>query len=333
VNSTVTDLPEELRLALARDAAGVPTERLRAAVGRLVTAYRSGTPPESPVLAGDVEAAAYAAYRMPATFAAVRAALSTVPGGFAPASLTDVGGGTGAAAWAAAAAYPTLGQVTVLDQSGPALRRGVLLAAGAAHHALRQARWRQAGLVPAPDLPAADLVTVSYVLGELPDAARWPLVEAAAGAGGVLVIVEPGTPAGYARVIEARERLLALGQRVLAPCPHPLACPLAVGDWCHFGARVNRSALHRRLKDADLGYEDEKFSYLATVAPGVGPEPAAAGSGRVLRRPVQRKGLVALRLCRPDGTAGERLVSRRDAALYRLARDASWGGAFPAGPQ
>src|SRR5262252_6056802 len=97
----MADLPEELRLALARDVADVPTDRLRAAVSRLVAAYRSGTPPEAPVLAGSVEAAAYAAYRMPATYAAVRAALAQVPDGFAPRALADLGGGTGAAAWAA----------------------------------------------------------------------------------------------------------------------------------------------------------------------------------------------------------------------------------------
>lgn len=319
----MAELPEQLRSGLARELAGVPADRLRAAVGRLTAAYRSGATPTAPILAGDVEVAAYAAYRMPATYAAVRAALSALPSGFAPTTLVDVGGGTGAAAWAAAEAYPSLAEVTVLDQVGAALRRGAALATG--HPLLRGATWRQAALVPVPELPAADLATVSYVLGELPALARTALVDAVAGAGATVVVVEPGTPAGYARIIEARDRLRELGLAILAPCPHQDGCPLAAGDWCHFGARVNRSALHRRVKEADLGYEDEKFAY---VAAGGGRPPT--GISRVLRRPAQRKGLVSLRLCRPDGTAGDRLVSRRDGDLYRLARDTAWGDAFPA---
>ncbi len=320
----MAELPERLRSGIAQELAGVPADRLRAAVGRLTSAYRSGDTPTAPILAGAVEVAAYAAYRMPATYAAVRAALAALPAGYAPTTLLDVGGGTGAAAWAAVDAYPSLAGVTVLDQVGAALRQGAALASG--HPVLGGAVWRQAALVPAPELPAADLVTVSYVLGELAGPARTALVDAVAGAGATLVIVEPGTPAGYARVIEARDRLRERGLAILAPCPHRDGCPLVAGDWCHFGARVNRSALHRRVKDADLGYEDEKFAYVAAGAAGTAP----AGFARVLRRPAQRKGLVSLRLCRPDGTTGDRLVSKRDGDLYRLARDTAWGDAFPA---
>ena len=299
----MADLPDELRAALATSLAAEPVDRMRAAVARLIDAYRSGRPAATPILAGSAEIAAYAAYRMPATYAAVRAAIGALPPTLpAPTSLADVGGGTGAAAWAVADAFPSIEQITVLDQVDGALTLGATLAASASAPALRSATWRRSSL-PA-ELPSADLVTVSYVLGELAEAAQRDLVShAAAAAGGVVVIVEPGTPAGYARVIAARDQLLALGHRVLAPCPHQLACPLSAGDWCHFGARVNRTALHRRIKDADLSYEDEKFSYLATASPRVVLDAPPVGEGRVIRRPAQRKGLVTLRLCRPDGTA------------------------------
>src|SRR5262249_34699209 len=158
------------------------------------------------------------------------------------------------------------------------------LAAASSVPALRSATWSAARL-PVFEQAPADLVTVSYVLGELGPAAQRELLERAAGAARTaLVIVEPGHPAGYARVLGVREWLISAGHAVLAPCPHARPCPLAAGDWCHFGARVNRSALHRRSKDADLSYEDEKFSYVVTAPPGsTASDPAAGGWARVIR--------------------------------------------------
>jgi ribosomal protein RSM22 (predicted rRNA methylase) len=141
--------------------------------------------------------------------------------------------------------------------------------------------------------------------------------------------VEPGTPDGFARVLAARDVLRAAGLHIAAPCPHQADCPLASAppDWCHFASRVNRSPLHRRLKDADLGHEDEKFAYvIATDAP------VPAAPARVLRHPQKRKGLVTLQLCTPDDGVRQALVSKRQGADYRAARDVAWGDAWPLDP-
>lgn len=324
------DLPESLRLALATRLTGLPTEPLRLAVDRLIESYRSGSVPGAPILRSETDVAAYAAYRMPATYAAVRAAFAALPPDFAPASCLDVGGGTGAAVWAALDAFPGIGDVTVVDQVRSALDFGASLALGSPVPALRRATWEVQELPG--ELPTADLVSVSYLLGELSSAAQAAVIEAAAAAAGTLVVIEPGTPAGYARILDARTRLIALGWRVVAPCPHQATCPIPAGrDWCHFGTRVNRSALHRRLKDGDLSYEDEKFSYVAAVrdpAPAAIAEVPNPSAGRVLRRPAQRKGLVQLRLCTPMGTLADRNVSKRQGADYRLARDTAWGDLY-----
>ena len=57
--------------------------------------------------------------------------------------------------------------------------------------------------------------------------------------------------------------------------------------------------------------------------------PAAS---RVLRRPVRRKGLVQLELCRQNATAGSEVLTRRDPSAYRTARDVVWGDALPLPP-
>jgi ribosomal protein RSM22 (predicted rRNA methylase) len=129
-------------------------------------------------------------------------------------------------------------------------------------------------------------------------------------------------------VLAARAQLLAGGFTVAAPCPHQLACPLDVpGDWCHFAARLQRSAVQRQVKDSELSYEDEKFSFVA-AARGLAVHPVHA---RIVRRPQQRRHLVSLGLCGPDGAARQRLVGKSEGPDYRAARKAAWGGRWEAG--
>src|SRR4029077_1793889 len=75
------------------------------------------------------EVVAYAVSSMPATYAASRAALhafATVPNGagLAPRTVLDLGGGLGAAAYAAAATWPTVEEVTIVDQEPLMLAAG-----------------------------------------------------------------------------------------------------------------------------------------------------------------------------------------------------------------
>jgi ribosomal protein RSM22 (predicted rRNA methylase) len=166
----------------------------------------------------------------------------------------------------------------------------------------------------------SDLVVAAYVLGELGHDRElsalqrwWGLTR------GELVLVEPGTPAGFERLRAARSALISWGAQVTAPCPHDDRCPMAGTDWCHFAVRLERSSLHRELKRARLGYEDEKYSYLAVSAsrPSV---PVA----RLVRSPRSHKGHVRLFLCEAGGL-GERVISRRDGEIYKRARAACWG--------
>ncbi|WP_422785742.1 small ribosomal subunit Rsm22 family protein [Pseudonocardia spirodelae] len=312
--------------ALDRALDGVPAGRLAPVVERLIRDYRSGSVPGAPILRTADDAAAYAAYRMPATHAAVldvleRAAARLV----APSSLLDLGGGTGAAVWAAAGVWPELTAATVLEAAAPARALGQRLAGGAPSPLLRAARWEPAVLGTSTTLPAADLVTACYLLGELPGPVRDAVVDAAARAARVVVLVEPGTPAGHARILAARDRLLAAGLTVAAPCPHADACPVTGDDWCHFAVRVGRSSRHRVLKAGSLGHEDEKFSYVVAAR----GDAVTRAPGRIVRHPRTRKGLVTLRVCQADGTLRDTPVPRSRAELFRDARDAAWGDAWP----
>jgi ribosomal protein RSM22 (predicted rRNA methylase) len=165
---------------------------------------------------------------------------------------------------------------------------------------------------------------ISYALGELPQAAAEAVLNKAwKCAGKFLVIIEPGTRRGFAAVNAARSPLIANAAHVfiLAPCPHHFACPMAVeGDWCHFSQRVERTSQHRQLKGGDLGYEDEKFSYL------VAAKSAAPSAGaRIVRHPGKHSGHVQLALCTPQGRIENRTVTRSSKEAYKRARKAEWG--------
>ncbi|MFF4529791.1 small ribosomal subunit Rsm22 family protein [Streptomyces sp. NPDC001407] len=318
---------DDLRSALAAVLDGLPPRVAAQAVERLIANYRGRTPTHTPVLRDRSDVVAYAAYRMPATFEAVRSALEAfrdrLPE-WVPASHVDVGGGTGAASWAVAAAWQGHARrTTVLDWAEPALALGAELVRAAHDEGLRTAEWRRQTIGSALAIPdGTDLVTVSYVLGELTEADRRAVTDAAARAARAVVLIEPGTPDGYLRVIEARDRLIAAGFRAVAPCPHSAACPIEPGtDWCHFSARVSRSSLHRQVKGGSLPYEDEKFSYVAAVRDLDAP-PAPA---RVVRKPQIRKGQVLLDLCTPEDGLTRETVTKRHGGVYKAARDTAWG--------
>lgn len=346
VNDATLSTAEALRAALAGLLDGLPPSQAAQAVDRLIANYRGTTPTDAPLLRDRSDVAAYAAYRMPATFEAVRAALEALADAapyWEPASQLDVGGGTGAAVWAAEAVWEqrpgtapegseggTPRTTTVLDWAAPALDLGKELAAGSHAVGPRTAEWRRARIGGALKLPEADLVTVSYVLKELTERDRAALVDETARAGQAVVIVEPGTPDGYLRIIEARDQLIAAGLRVVAPCPHSGRCPIEQGtDWCHFAARVSRSSLHRQVKGGSLPYEDEKFSYVAAVRFDAPPVDALPVTARVIRKPQIRKGQVLLDLCTLDDGLLRTIVAKRQGPLYRAARDTAWGDAWP----
>lgn len=259
--------------------------------------------------------AAYLAYRAPATFAAAASVFAQVRvqrPEWEPRTLIDAGAGPGAAAWAALEAWPSLERVTCVEAEPE------MVAAG--RELLPEAEWIQADVSAARG--PADLVLASYVLGEL---AAPSVVRLWAETADTLAVIEPGTPDGYRRVLAARAELISAGGHTVAPCPHDLRCPLPADDWCHFAARLPRSKLHRRAKGADLGWEDEKFSYAV-----LSREPVRPAAARIIRRPLIRSGYVELVTSERDGAVHARTFSRKQGALYKDAKGAAWGDAFDA---
>lgn len=319
------ELPPALRLAVDRFLQGTPLEELRVASERLSQRYRSETRDGRLHLGEAAAVKAYLAARLPATYAAVRASMAYIAEAapdFAPASLLDIGAGPGTVLWAANDCWDGLEKATLIEASETVRNAGRVLAADAT---LPAADWLAGDAAkPLPAIEAADLVTLSYVLDELAPDAIGPLVDRLWGlTSGLLLVVEPGTPAGWSRILAVRDRLIAAGAHILAPCPHQKPCPLAAPDWCHFSRRVARSRLHRLTKGADVPWEDEKFTYLAASR-----TPAPSHAARILAPPHAGKGRIGLKLCLPDGSASEDMFSKRDGELFKRVRRLDWGDAL-----
>jgi ribosomal protein RSM22 (predicted rRNA methylase) len=293
---------------------GVSRKELEVRAARISAAYRAGGTSAS--VADRMDALAYLVARFPATYAAAHAALRRTEEAsprFSPSSLLDVGAGPGTVALAARAIWPSLGAITLLEPN-------------AIFRRVAEELWPNANIVVGTlggPLPNADLVTAGYVLAEL-DLAKIAQTarELWRAATAMLVLIEPGTPEGFARIRAARQALIEEGAHIAAPCTHDKECPMSGGDWCHFSQRLARSRDHMMVKSASVPFEDERYAYLA-----VSRAPLAHTQARIVKPPIEQKPAILLSLCDTSGLHVES-VARRDKEQYRIARKKNWGDLF-----
>ena len=336
-------LPAWLRDAIEDIAADVPQRDLARAAAELRDAYRSGNFSSAP-LDSTARRVAYLAQRLPATYAAcarVFEEIRALAPDFAPKAMLDLGAGPATASLAAVESWSGLERATLIERDAPLIEFGQRLLQSQDSSRGDAAFRVSASYVVAdlksfanPDPPSGagvwvsphDLVILSYALGEFSKPQQQCLIETAWNvASQVLIILEPGTKRGFENVLHARDFLGTLGAHIVAPCPRssPHPCPMAeTGDWCHFAQRVERTSLHRTLKGGELGYEDEKFSYVVFSR-----QPLPTAQSRIVRHPAIRKGHVELQLCTTNGL--QRItISKSQKERYRAARKAEWGDSF-----
>jgi ribosomal protein RSM22 (predicted rRNA methylase) len=319
---TSPDLPAELKAALDGKLRGFSRSDAAGRAATISKTYRGGG--NSGAIRSEADALAYALARMPATYAAVTASLNAlieIRPDFAPNSLLDIGAGPGTATWAAAEAFPSLRHFTLLD-ANDALRTLALDLARDSTRLRNISYERGEARIALAKADAADLVVASYMINEIGDAEQRALTELMwEKTLDTLLVVEPGTPAGYTRIIALRNHLIALGAHVAAPCPHDGQCPLEPPDWCHFSQRLQRSRAHMQVKGAEVPFEDERFSYVALTR-----APVASHPSRVLAQPDVSKVEIAAKLCTTEGLSFTK-VPRRAKADYAAARRWRWGDA------
>ncbi|HZS06249.1 MAG TPA: small ribosomal subunit Rsm22 family protein [Blastocatellia bacterium] len=319
-------LPTRLQAAIEHEASGHSLGSLAKAAAELSDSYRLRQQGTERLVASEAQRIAYAVVRLPATFAAVQAVFAEIRRlmpELCANSLLDLGAGPGTAAWAATEVFPEVQKITLIERDVDLIRLGRGFAQHSEHAALRDAEWQAVDLRMNISYPRHDLVVCSYSLGEIDDhAARNALKPAWQAATQVIAIIEPGTTKGFSVIRMLRDELIQAGGHPVAPCPHEQPCPMAGGDWCHFSQRFERSSPHRRIKGAELGYEDEKYSYIAAAK-----YPVNAARARVIRHPLRHSGYTQLQLCTRENLTG-RTVTKKDKGAWKRARKTGWGDAW-----
>lgn len=324
-------LPWHLRQAIETELQDVSLRSVTRTARDLRERYRSRETQGGAPVRSDADVRAYAVSRFPSTYAAVYAALDAVKAlrpGWHPRSVLDVAAGPGTATFAALALWPEIERATLLDKEPGMLDMAQRLARSVPARALQSAKFVRFDATSAWQIEPHDLVISAYLLSELPESKHDALVRRMwASAANALCLIEPAKSSpGFEIVRRARRLLIDDGAFIVAPCPHAHACPMPPNRWCHFAQRVERTRVHRVVKEGFRPYEDEKFSYVAAAR-----EMGFPFEARVTLQPQQTQAGMELELCTQAGVLVRTLVQKRDRAAYRLARKLRWGSAIVAG--
>jgi SAM-dependent methyltransferase len=277
---------------------------------------------------------AYLLFYWPVSYLQARGILSELPR--RPRTALDLGSGPGPVAFAALDAGAA--EVLAADRSARALAAARKLAA-AAGEPLATREWdpRRPGSIAAlAPGRTFDLVTLGHVVNELfqgEGAAerRAALLEEAVGMlspGGSVVVIEPALRDTSRALLEVRDRLVARGLVVRAPCLFRGPCPalLRPTDWCHAERPVEVPRLVDEIgRRAGLRKEAVKMSYLVLAPAGEAwRDPPPGKVFRIVSEPLPSKGRLRYMGCGPEGRMGlalqEKDVTETNRAFEGLLR-------------
>lgn len=244
-------LPSSLQAAIESVTESLGLHQLIEAREELTKRYRQPKA-GSQLMTTDSQRQSYVISRMPATYAALQSALKAVRerADLPIKSLLDLGVGPGTGMWAACDHFPEIETITLVEKDGALLALGKKLGQFSDQKVMHAAHWREGDLEQLKEIPPHDLVLLSYSIGELNQQKIEPLLDLCWKATKqLLLIVEPGTPAGFERIRLIRRQLIDRGAHLIAPCPHHLDCPMKGGGLVPFcstcGTLFASSAIER----------------------------------------------------------------------------------------
>jgi ribosomal protein RSM22 (predicted rRNA methylase) len=272
---------------------------------------------------------AYLALRVPATYAQIHAAFANTKEllpNWQPKTVLDIGSGPGTAIWAARDIWPSITNATALEQHNALVSLGKQIAESSG--LTTTTSWQRQDVREGieEDDSTYDVVVIANVLNELsPTSADKLIGQALNKTSGVLIIIEPGTPAGNTIVQNAAKKLGKAGTLIA-----PYIDNVFVEDtdyYLHFSQKFIRPEFHRRLRqqmrESSLmasDWEDAKYTF--TVVSKRDPE--IKPWGRCVGSKQLQKGFLEIPILTKDGIEKVK-VMKRHKEQYNFARDLKWG--------
>mgnify|MGYP000359394302 CR=1 FL=1 len=312
-----------LHSALCKLSEGTPLKKLQQDYQKISQSYKHSnfSLPFSPSLC-----LSYAMARMPATlYAQIKVwkefekEISNQDTSF---SLVDLGSGPGTSLWALAKKN-WVKKITLMEKSTPFIDLSKQLAT--ANNYVQSSHFKVKylqGDISTDSIPSADIVLASYCLNELPDKKNkikniWQAAKQ------YIVLIEPGTPENFQKMLSIRNFFISHGATIVAPCPGNIQCPLEkVKDtWCHFRTKLPRHKNHIYIKSAKLPFEEEPYFYL--IAKKNKSISTTSVKKRIISAVRKTKIEASTLLCTQQGL--EKFSISKKEKLYKLFIKKHWG--------
>lgn len=274
----------------------------------LTARYKTQTGRSESLISSKEDSVLYAISRMPATYAVIYSLLSTLYSqnllkNFS--TCLDVGSGTGAGYFALKEFDNSL-KISLFERDDNMISIFNKLTDDLIEV--------DKGDLLKNEINSADLVISSYVLSELNEKDRKNAVnKLLKSTNKYLLLIDTGTPEVYRQMMQIKDYVLNEGWYVVAPCNHK-KCTLK-NDYCQFFVRIERSALLKMSKKANLSYEDEKYFYLL-ISKDINHKDC---NNRIIRRPLIKTNEIELMLCKSDGVKMQK-ITKNNKNIYKIAK-------------
>ena len=317
-------IPNLLEYAIEKETEKYNIKDLKEAALNLSKRYMEMKRTGETFLKTDLDTISYSVIRMPATYSAIRTCLEKINElkEFEINSLLDIGSGTGSAEWAAIDVFD-INDIVCLEREKA--MRDLAKNYFSYNEELKNVKFIEADILNEEVKECKDLCILSYMINELSEQNRLKVIDKVLKCTNkVLLIVEPGTPEGFENIRKIRDYVFEKGYEIIAPCTgFNGRCDIPKDDWCASSVRVQRTKIHKYLKDAEVGFEDEKFSYIAISTIKEKLELENCGR-RILRHPKIQNGRIEVKTCL-KGEIKEEVITKKNKEEFKVLKKKSNG--------
>lgn len=320
-------IPDLLENAIEKKVSEYSIKELRDVALNLSKRYMESKRNGESLLKNNLDTVAYSVIRMPATYSAIRTCLEKINEiyDFDINSVLDIGSGTGAAEWAVIDKFDISDFVCIEREK---TMRDIAKIYFSYFDTLKNVEFIDADILKEEFNFKKDLCILSYIINELDEKDRISVIDKAINSTSkVLLIVEPGTPEGFNNIKKIRDYLYGKGYKIIAPCIGFCGrCDIKEDDWCASSVRVQRTKIHKYLKDAEVGFEDEKFTYLAVSIKDIEFN-QKENLRRILRHPKIENGRILVKTCL-KGEVKEEIILKKNKDEFKSLKKKNIGDIF-----